>query len=96
MKKYVMVGTGTRGTYAYLVALTQNFQDCLKLCGVYDINHKRAKVSVSKAAYPVEVFDDFDKMLETVKPDGVIVTTKDATHSEYIVKALDKSEAKRS
>lgn len=43
----------------------------------------------SKAAYPVEVFDDFDKMLEAVKPDGVIVTTKDAAHSDYIVKALD-------
>lgn len=89
MKKYVLVGTGCRGTYAYITPLTRDFQDCIKLCGVYDINYKRAQYAATKAAYPVEVFDDFDKMLETVKPDGVIVTTKDATHSEYIVKALD-------
>lgn len=89
MKKYVVVGTGGRGTYSYIMPLARDFQDCVKICGVYDINYKRARAGASKAAYPVEVFDDFDKMLETVKPDGVIVTTKDATHSDYIVKALD-------
>ncbi len=89
MKKYVLVGSGYRGTIAYVEPLTKYFSDCVKLMGIYDINQKRAKVSASRAAYDVEVFDDFDKMLETVKPDKVIVTSIDATHSEYIIRALE-------
>ncbi len=89
MKKYVLVGTGSRGTCSYIVPLTKEMQDCVKLCGVYDKNIKRAKVGASKAAYPVEVFDDFDKMLETVKPDVVIVTSIDATHHDYIIRSLE-------
>ena len=89
MKKYVLVGTGHRGTMAYIIPLTKDMQDCVQLCGVYDINLKRARAAVSMAAYPVKVYDDFDKMLNTVKPDKVIVTTIDAKHHEYIIKALE-------
>ncbi len=89
MKNYVIVGTGHRGTMAYIIPLTNHFQDCVKLCGIYDKNVARARYAASRAAYPVEVFDDFDKMLETVKPDSVIVTTRDCAHDEIIVKALE-------
>lgn len=89
MKKYVLVGTGHRGTMAYLVPLTKHFQDCVKICGLYDINKKRAENANLKTAYPIEVFDDFDEMIKTVKPDTVIVTTIDAKHSDYIIRALE-------
>ncbi len=89
MKKYVIVGTGHRGTNSYLIPLTKSFQDCVKFCGIYDINPARARFAASRAAYPVEVFDDFDKMLETVKPDVVLVTTQDSLHDTYIIKALE-------
>ena len=35
------------------------------------------------------VYDDFDKMLDDVKPDTVIVTTKDSMHDFYVIKALE-------
>lgn len=89
MKKYVLVGTGHRGIAAYIKPLTQSFTDCVKLCGLYDINIKRATAASKMAAYPIDVYDDFDKMLETVHPDTVIVTTIDAKHSEYIIKSLN-------
>ena len=89
MKKYVLVGTGHRGTRAYIQPLTEHFTDCVKLCGLYDINIKRATAASKMAAYPIDVYDDFDKMLEAVHPDTVIVTTIDAKHSDYIIKSLD-------
>ena len=35
-------------------------------------------------------FTNFDEMLDKAKPDVVMVTTIDAFHSQYIVKALDR------
>lgn len=89
MRKCVIVGTGHRGTFAYLKPLTENFGDCIKICGVFDTNKKRAEFAVSTAAYPVPVFDDFDTMLNTTKPDAVLVASVDSTHDHYIVKSLD-------
>ena len=42
MKKYVQVGCGSRGTQAFAVPLVQEYSECAELCGVYDINPKRA------------------------------------------------------
>ena len=43
MKKFVLVGTGSRGTLAYLNPITKRYQDCAEICGVYDLDSKRAK-----------------------------------------------------
>ncbi|MBQ9921542.1 MAG: Gfo/Idh/MocA family oxidoreductase [Clostridia bacterium] len=89
MKRYVLVGAGGRGTYSYAKPIVDELSDCAELCGIYDINPKRAAVCSKKTGKDIPVFDDFDKMLNEVKPDGVIVTSKDCTHDEYIIKALD-------
>ena len=89
MKKYVLVGSGSRGLDAYAKPMCINYSDCATLCGIYDTSKKRAEVVASKLPYKVEVFEDFDKMLDVVKPDTVIVTSIDATHDEYIVRALN-------
>lgn len=89
MKKYVVVGTGWRGTFSYIEPLLKDFQDCAKLCAVCDINGKRAKFTSEYFHVDVPAYTDFDKMLEDHKPDVVIVTTKDCAHEEYIVKALE-------
>ncbi len=88
MKKYVQVGCGYRGTYSYSIPLVETFADVAELCGVYDINYKRTGLVNELAGKEVPRYDDFDKMLKEVKPDTVIVTTKDCVHDEYIVKAL--------
>lgn len=89
MKKYVVVGTGWRGTFSYIEPLLKEYQDCAKLCAVCDINGKRAKFTSEYFHVDVPAYTDFDKMLEDHKPDVVIVTTKDCAHEEYIVKALE-------
>jgi len=89
MKKYVLAGTGSRGLYSYIRPLTEVYGDCAKLCGIYDINRQRAEYASKMAAYNVPVFDDWNGMLNTIKPDVAIVTTVDSTHSQYIISALE-------
>lgn len=88
MKKYVQVGCGIRGSQAFSTPLINDFTDCAELCAVYDVNYKRAERIRDLSGGKVKVYDDFDKMLEEVKPDTVIVTPKDCAHDEYIIKAL--------
>ena len=88
MKKYVQVGCGIRGSAYNGTLLGGKFDDCAELCGLYDINPKRAQVVNELNGSNVPVFTDFDQMLQEVRPDTVIVTSKDCTHDEYIIKAL--------
>ncbi len=88
MKKYVQVGCGIRGSAYNSTLLNGSFSDCAELCGLYDSNPKRAQVVNEMRNSNVKVFTDFDQMLEEVQPDTVIVTSKDCTHDEYIIKAL--------
>lgn len=88
MKRYVIVGLGLRGTNSYGVPMIKNYSDVAELCGVFDINKKRAGLINKFTGKNIPVFDDFDEMLEKVKPDTVIVTTKDCDHDYYTIKAL--------
>ncbi len=88
MKKYVQVGCGSRGILAYSKPIVQSYSDCAELCGVYDKNIKRAKLAGTLAGKDIPVFEDFDEMLSVVKPDAVIITTKDCDHDFYATKAM--------
>lgn len=89
MKTCVVCGTGNRGTGAFLCAMHEELSDCLKLLGVYDLNPKRCVAALEYAKVSAPIFEDFDEMLKETKPDIVIVTTKDSTHDEYIIRALE-------
>lgn len=89
MKKFVQVGCGIRGIEGYAEPILKEFSDRIQLCGVYDINQKRAQLVSFYGGRDVPVYDDFDKMLREVNPDTVIVTTKDSMHDFYAIKALE-------
>lgn len=88
MKRYVQVGCGSRGVQSYSMPLVKEYKDCGKLCGVYDINYKRAEVVSDFVEEKIPVFTNFDQMLEEVKPDTVIVTSIDSTHDDYVIRSL--------
>ncbi len=88
MKKYVQVGCGSRGTSMYSTPLIKRFKDVAQLCGVYDINKKRAVLAGELAGEPIPVFDSFEEMLEKTKPDTVIITPRDCDHDIYAIKAM--------
>jgi len=88
IKKYAIVGAGSRGLGDYAEPIYAEFKDYAKLVGVYDINPIRSE-NLSKKCGNVPVFYNFNKMLEVSKPDVVIVTTVDRYHHEYIIKTLE-------
>ena len=90
MKRYVLVGCGSRGINAYAKPMVKSYNGSAKLVGVYDINYKRAEAVSEICGKKIPAFSDFDEMLEKTNPDVVIVTTIDATHHLYATRAMEK------
>lgn len=94
-KRFVQVGTGGRARFFY-TALATTYSETSELVAICDINKVRMEytnnVLVNDLGYhPVRMYmaDEFDKMIETEKPDVVIVTSIDRTHHRYIKRAME-------
>jgi predicted dehydrogenase len=70
--------------------LLQRYADAIEFVGLCDINGKRAELAKTALGVSCPTFTDFDRMCDTVKPELLTVTTVDAFHADYIVKALDR------
>lgn len=88
--KLAQVGLGHRGSGFWGTNLIDNFKDVVEFVGLHDNNPGR--MSRAKELYKnnCPTFSSYNDMLDKVKADYIIVTTVDATHDEFIVKALDK------
>lgn len=86
--RVVLVGTGVRGAKFWGARLVEEYSDVLEFVGLSDINPGRLAYAKKFMGVDCPTFVDFDEMLETTKPDLVIVTTVDSTHHEFIIKGL--------
>lgn len=86
-KAYVFVGASYRGRVMFMRPMKEKYSEYCELKGLYDINPGRAKEIGGQVGIPV--FDDFEAMVHETKPDVVIVTTVDAFHSDYIIRAME-------
>ena len=91
--RYALVGTGSR-SQMYTRAILNDFTEHAELVGLCDRNAGRLELARSQAAargvqVPGFLAADFDRMIREARPDVVIVTTVDATHDQYIVRALE-------
>lgn len=87
--KVVLVGTGIRGTSFWGKTLVENYSDILEFSGLCDINPGRLEFATKFMGVSCPVYADFELMIRETSPDLVIVTTKDSTHHEFIIKGLD-------
>jgi predicted dehydrogenase len=93
-KRYAIVGLGSRYRL-YQGAIESTHKDYAELVGVCDLNPGRIKLSQRRSAAagakvpPGYAHTDFEKMVRETKPDCVIVTTVDATHDDYLVRAME-------
>ena len=86
-KRYCIAGASGRGYEMYAKSIIKDeFKDYAELAGIYDINIGRSRYVGEHTG--VKVYEDFDVMLATEKPDAVIVTTMDSFHSHYAVRAM--------
>ena len=89
-KRWVVVGTGHRGVGFFVRALRKNYSDRAEVVGFYDLNPARARMANEWIGAQIPIYPSFAAMLDEARPDVLLVATKDSTHQEYIVPALDR------
>ena len=87
--RLAQVGTGHRGSGFWGKNLLTTFPGLVEFVGLYDINPGRSAFAKELYGGDVPVYKTFEEMLQKSKADYIIVTTVDATHDEFIVKALN-------
>jgi predicted dehydrogenase len=93
-KTFALVGTGGRASM-FLEAMADRFPDTNELCALCDLSETRMayynrRLEQVWNAQPVPTYPaaDFDRMLAVHRPETVIVVSMDATHHDYILRAL--------
>ncbi len=87
-KRIAIVGTGHRGSGTWGVELLKEHSERVEFVGLCDINRKRAEAAKLMMSVNAPIYTDLDRMLKEVRPETLIVTTKDGTHHEMIIKGL--------
>ena len=88
-RRYALVGTGGRGSSMWGKGVKDKWGDTVEFVGLCDPNPKRAEVVRQIIGVDCPVFTDFEAMVKSARPELVAITTVDAHHAEYIVRALD-------
>src|SRR6266481_423168 len=87
--RMALVGTGARGSFTWGQDVVEDYSDVVEIVGLCDINHKRVEAAKKLIGTTAPSFVDFDRMIKETHPDTVMITTVDATHARYIVRALE-------
>ena len=89
-RRYAIVGTGVRGIFMWGTPILRDYSDRVEMVGLCDINPLRVEAAKRQLKVSCPTFTDFDEMLTKAKPDVVMVTTVDAFHSHYLVRAMER------
>lgn len=87
--RLALIGTGARGSSLWGKEIIKTFGDITEFVGLCDINPGRLNYVKKALEVTCPTFTNFEQMVKETKPDYVIVTTVDATHDEFIIKALN-------
>ena len=89
--KMVLVGTGVRGNSFWGKRLLDVYGDLVEFVALVDHNPGRLEYAAKYIGVDKDcgLYTDFDEMIKNHQPDLVMVTTTDATHHKYIIKALE-------
>ncbi len=86
--RLAMAGTGHRGTSCWGKELLREHAERVEYVGFYDINPKRADAARRMLSSEAPIYSTLEKMIQESRPEFLVVTTKDCTHDQIIVKAL--------
>jgi predicted dehydrogenase len=89
-RRYAIVGTGVRGIGMWGRPILRDYSDSVEFVGLCDINPLRVEVAKRQLGVSCPTFTNFDEMLTKTKPDLVMVTTVDAFHSQYLIRAMER------
>ncbi|RIJ48037.1 gfo/Idh/MocA family oxidoreductase [Maribellus luteus] len=89
--KVVLIGTGVRGSEFWGKRLVDEYGDVLEFIGLVDHNESRLQYAATFIGVDKNcgLYTTFEDMIAANSPDLIMVTTTDATHHLYIIKALE-------
>lgn len=87
--KLALAGTGVRGTSFWGKTIVERYPNETEFVGLFDHNPGRLQYAKEYMGVNCPVFTDFEAMIKQTTPDYIIVTTVDATHHKFIIKALE-------
>lgn len=97
-KRYAVCGLSSRALGMYVLPLLdhplspahERFSDHGELVGILDVDLGRIEAFNDRngTSIPAYTPDSFDRMLDEVAPDAIIVASTDGTHAEYVISAL--------
>jgi len=94
-KRFAVVGTGGRAGM-FIQAITTTYRGSCELVALCDLSQTRMnwhnqqiKTQAGIASVPTYRADQFDNMIADTRPDTIIVATVDATHHQYINRAME-------
>lgn len=94
MKKFAVCGVSKRAMGMFIEPMLRKFSKSCQLVGLLDVDPKRFAVCKQQipATLPVPEFssNEFDRMVAETKADVVIVASRDDTHVDYILEALER------
>lgn len=88
-KRVALAGTGHRGAGMWGRQLLVNCGEWVELVGLFDVNPLRLEHARTAIGSDAPTFTDFGAMLGAIRPDAVVVATRDDTHADLIVAALE-------
>ena len=89
MKRFAIVGASHRCYSMFVCGLKEMRGKTLEFVAIYDPNRTRCEVFRKEIGDGLTIYSDYDEMMKTEKPDGVIVATTDNTHAMYVVRTLE-------
>jgi len=88
-RRYALIGTGNRGTTMWGRDLLKGWRDRVDLVAICDLNPLRAERARTMIGSNAPIYESIETTLAASHPELVIVCTKDSTHDDIIVAALE-------
>jgi len=89
-RRIAVVGTGHRGAGTWASDAIATCADHVSLVGLCDANAARLDAAAAHIGAKTYRGTNLDEMLEATKPHTLVVCTRDDTHADIIVKALER------
>lgn len=88
-QRIAIVGTGQRGSSTWGRDVGESCENHVNLVGLCDVNASRLAAVAKTLDAATVVTTDYDELIDKARPQTMIVTTRDDTHADLIVKALE-------
>jgi predicted dehydrogenase len=88
-RRVALAGTGHRGAGTWGKELIATCGEWVELVGLCDVNPMRLERARAAVGTKAPGFTDLARMLSTTRPDTLVVATRDDTHADFIVSALE-------